>query len=129
MKPDETVPLRGGMGRILDPEEKRLLVFVLLVSLTIDFSTDTPYLPGKWLGPFYRLGPATQFTSAACAVVLCLLALLPLVGVRRRNESASSVVVGASVALRLLPLASMLFAFFWSRPHLRAELVVPFSVF
>jgi hypothetical protein len=121
------------MGRVfapgLAPEEKWLLAFVLLVSLTIDFSTDTPYLPGKWLGPFYRLGPATQFTSAACAAVLCLLALLPLIGVRRRNESASSVVVGASVVLRLLPLTSMLFAFFWSRPHLRAGLVVPFSVF
>ena len=109
------------MGRVfapgLAPEEKWLLAFVLLVSLTIDFSTDTPCLPGKWLGPFYRLGPATQFTSAACAAVLCLLALLPLIGVRRRNESASSVVVGASVVLRLLPLTSMLFAFFWSRPQ------------
>jgi hypothetical protein len=114
-------------GRVFPPQETWLLFFVLLVSLTIDFSTDTPYLPGKWLGPFYRLGPATQFTSAAFAAILCLLAFLPLVGVRRQGAATTG--RWAGVALRLLPLPAMLFAFLWSRPHVQPGLAIPWNVF
>jgi len=103
--------------------------FVLLVSLTIDFSTDTPYVPGRWLGPFYRLGPATQWTSATCAAVLCLFALLPLIGTRQRDQAVSGPHGGVALALRLLPLPSMLFAFFWSRPHVGPRLAIPWNIF
>jgi hypothetical protein len=128
MKPDESAPFRGRLGRVFDLEKTWLLAFVVLVALTIDFSTDTPYLPGKWLGPFYGLGPATQFTSAACAAVLCLLALLPLVGGRRRTPpTAAGGWTGVALSLLLLP--AMLLSFFWSLPHIRPGWVVLGYVF
>jgi hypothetical protein len=106
------------------------LVFVLLVALTIDFSTDTPYVPGKWLGPFYGFGPATQFTSAACAAILCVLACLPLIGVRRLEDPAVLAASGGTgLALRLLPLPAMLFACIWSMPHVRPRLAIPWDIF
>ena len=106
-----------------------LAAFVLLVALTVDFSTDTPYVPGLWLGPFYRLGPASQWTSALCAAVLCLLALLPILSPQSREEGPSRTSVAASVGLRLLPLPAMLFACLWSRPHLVPRLLVPWYGF
>jgi hypothetical protein len=121
------------MRDVASHQEKWLTVFVLLVALTVDFSTDTPWLPGKWLGPFYHLVPATQVTSAACAALLCLLAALPLLGVRRRDEAAFYPVgrpAGrASTVLSFLPLSSMLFAFFWTRPLVRPCLTIPWNIF
>ena len=121
---DGPTPERGSASRSM-----WLGAFVLLVSLPIDFSTDTPYVPGRWLGPFYRLGPATQWTSATCAAVLCLFALLPLIGTRQRDQAVSGPHGGVALALRLLPLPSMLFAFFWSRPHVGPRLAIPWNIF
>ncbi len=106
---------------------RSLLLFVLLVSLVIDFSTDTPYRPGSWLGPFYGIGPANRLTSAACAAVLCLLALLPLLGIRRPAQGSKPRAL-TSMAIRLLPVASMVFAFFWSRPHVPPSLATYWNV-
>jgi hypothetical protein len=117
------------MGCGSGPRSLWLAAFVLLVSLTIDFSTDTPYVPGRWLGPFYRLGPATQWTSAAGAAVLCLLAFLPVAALGTRRPDVSRAHGGAGVALRLLPLLSMLFAFVWSRPHVGPSLAIPWNIF
>jgi hypothetical protein len=118
---DEVQP--GEQGR--KPGSSWLAAFVLLSALTIDFSTDTPYVPGRWLGPFYRLGPATQWTSALCAAVLCLLAVLPILATRRRAPALIRASAAGGVAVRLLPLPAMLFACLWSRPHIVPRLLFP----
>jgi hypothetical protein len=114
-----------GPATATGPQGRWLCAFVLLVALTVDFSTDTPYVPGRWLGPFYHLWPASQLTSAAGAVVLCLLAVLPLVGTWRPAHASAWPGGVASVPLRLLPVPAMLFAALWSLPHVARALVIP----
>jgi hypothetical protein len=127
-----TARFRGlAIRNIFAPEQKGLVLFILLVSLTIDFSTDTPYIPGKWLGPFYSLWPASQLTSAACAVFLSLLACLPIARVAsalRPGASSSLQNAVVPVAVRILPLLAMLFVFFWSMPHVAPGLVIPWNI-
>jgi hypothetical protein len=110
------------MNRVVPP-----LVFVICASSVIDVATDTPSVEGHWLGPFFQLTPATQATSACCAGVLIVLAAWMLFG--RTGDSSvsqSSHDVWTRV-LRLLPMTSMLFAFFWTRPHVYPALVIPWS--
>jgi hypothetical protein len=65
---------------------------------------DTPFDGDLYLGPFYRLVPATWITSSSTAAVL--VALAPLLG---------------EYLLRLLPLAAMVLAVLWVRPHVNAR--------
>jgi hypothetical protein len=88
-----------------------LLGFFLLAAALVDFSTDTPRL-----GPFYKWGPATQATSAACAAGLVLAGLLALWRPGSRATPGPAAARVGAIALRLLPISSMVLAFFWTRP-------------
>jgi len=105
-----------------------LFVLVVLASALVDFSTDTPYLPGSYIGPFYRLWPPSQTTSAVCAAVFCLLAVLALWAARRQRLSENPDVAGKvmAIVLRMLPLPAMVFAFAWIRPHVLGAMAWPF---
>lgn len=81
-------------------------IAAILVAAVIEFSTDTP-----GLGPFYGLGPASQKTSAWCAVAIVMLALATLPRVRTRTWPRWS-----AVALRLAPAGAALCSFLWTAP-------------
>ena len=113
-------------------------MLVVLASALVDFSTDTPYLPGSYIGPFYRLWPPSQTPSAVCAAAFCLLAVLALWAARRERLVGSPVpspvgspaVAGKwmAIAQRLLPLPATVFALVWVRPHVQGATAWLFSV-
>ena len=107
-----------------------LFVLVVLASALVDFSSDTPYLPGIYIGPYYRLWPPSQTPSAVCAAVLCLLAVLALWTARRQRliGSPSAIHKRTAILLRLLPLPAMVFAFAWIRPYVLGPMAWPFYI-
>jgi hypothetical protein len=111
----------------------RPLVFAICASSLIDVATDTPSVRGHWLGPFFQLTPATQLTSACCAAALTLLALFMLVERSGDGSGAAPEPRGAagghlfSRLVRLLPATSMLYALFWTQPHVDPAFAVPWN--
>ena len=107
-----------------------LFAIVVLASALVDFSTDTPYLPGSYIGPFYRVWPPSQTGSTVCAAVFCVLALLSLRAARRQRLVGSPAFTGrwTAILLRLLPLPAMVFAFAWVRPCVQGSMAWAFPV-
>ncbi len=96
-----------------------LLFFVALAPLVLDAATDTPSTRGHWLGPFFRLTPATQTTSVVCALLLVVLTLGVLFG--RPDRGPSRPPDARLPGLWLLPVAPMVLSFFWTRPFVPAN--------
>jgi hypothetical protein len=97
-----------------------LLVFSVLAPIVLDVATDTPSTRGHWLGPFLRLTPATQTTSAICAALLVLLTAGMLFGKSDRLAAWLT----HTPRFRwpwLLPVAPMMLSFFWTRPLVPAN--------
>jgi hypothetical protein len=110
----------------------RPLVFAVCASSLIDVATDTPSVRGHWLGPFFQLTPATQLTSACCAAALTLFALFMLFE-KSEGSGAMPEPTGAagdgvfSRLLRLLPATSMVYALFWTQPHVDPAFAIPWN--
>jgi hypothetical protein len=105
----------------------RPFVFAVCATIVVDLATDAPWQRGQWLGPFFQMTPATQATSACCAALLALLTALLLLRGSERVAGSIAITGAWTRILWILPIASMVFSFLWTRVQVETYLAIPWN--